>query len=249
MKSAQLSPAYHAIVPAAGSGARFSANVPKQYLPLMGRPLIWYSLATLCNHPAIASVRVVLAPDDPHWDKPEWHESWLMLGANLKVLFCGGKTRAESVRNGLDAAQSAIAPDDWVLVHDAARPCLSYALLDYLISKVGNDDVGGLLAVPLTDTIKRDNGKAAVLETVPRAGLWQAQTPQMFRYRMLVEALAAFPNTTDEASAIEAAGFAPRLVASNISNLKVTYPEDLALAELILRPLFGLIDSERIKHG
>ncbi|MCL2076250.1 MAG: 2-C-methyl-D-erythritol 4-phosphate cytidylyltransferase [Betaproteobacteria bacterium] len=239
-------PAYHAIVPAAGSGARFGANVPKQYLPIMGRPLIWHSLTTLCNHPALASVRVVLAPDDPHWDTPEWHTLWFSLGPSLEVLFCGGKTRAESVRNALDAAQSAIAPDDWVLVHDAARPCLSCALLDRLISKVGDGDAGGLLAVPLTDTIKRDNGKAAVLETVPRAGLWQAQTPQMFRYAMLTEALAAFPETTDEASAIEAAGFAPRLVASDISNLKVTYPEDHVLAELILH---GLRDNERIKNG
>jgi len=230
-------PAYHAIVPAAGSGARLGAGCPKQYLPIMGRPLIWYSLATLCAHPALLSVRVVLAPDDPFWENPEWHELWLSLGSRLEVLFCGGETRAESVRNALDAAQSAILPQDWVLVHDAARPCLSRVLLDRLITEVGNHDAGGLLAVPLADTLKRDKGNTppTVRETLPRTGLWQAQTPQMFRYALLTEALAAHPGVTDEASAVEASGFAPRLVASDMGNLKVTYPDDLVLAEWILR--------------
>ncbi|MDR0233598.1 MAG: 2-C-methyl-D-erythritol 4-phosphate cytidylyltransferase [Zoogloeaceae bacterium] len=230
-------PACHAIVPAAGSGARFGAETPKQYLPLMGRPLIWYCLATLCAHPAIASVRVALAPDDVHWEKPEWHGLWLSLGPRLEVLFCGGKTRAESVRNALLAAESAILPDDWVLVHDAARPCISHAALDRLLAEVGDDDAGGLLAVPLADTLKRDDGKTppAVRDTLPRAGLWQAQTPQMFRYARLTGALAAFPDVTDEAGAVEAAGFAPRLVVGDMGNLKVTYPDDLALAEWILR--------------
>jgi 2-C-methyl-D-erythritol 4-phosphate cytidylyltransferase len=236
-------PAYHTIVPAAGSGARFGTEIPKQYLPIMGRPLIWYSLAALCEHPALLSVRVALAPDDPYWEKPEWHGLWFSLGAKLEVLFCGGETRAQSVRNALDAAQSAIAPHDWVLVHDAARPCLSHAMIDRLIAEVKDNDAGGLLAAPLADTLKRDNGDTppVVRDTLPRAGLWQAQTPQMFRYALLTEALATFPEVTDEAGAIEAAGFAPRLVASNMSNLKVTYPADLVLAEWILR---GQKDNE-----
>jgi len=236
-------PAYHAIVPAAGGGARFGAALPKQYLSLLGRPLIWHSLAVLCGHPAIASVRVALAPDDSHWRKAEWHDLWLSLGRKLEVLFCGGKTRAESVRNALAAAKPHILPDDWVLVHDAARPCLSHALLDRLLTGVNDDGAGGLLAVPLTDTLKQDDGKMppSVSRTLPRAGLWQAQTPQMFRYALLTDALTAHPEVTDEASALEAAGFAPRLVASEASNLKVTYPDDFALAELILR---GRRDSE-----
>ncbi|MDR2637122.1 MAG: 2-C-methyl-D-erythritol 4-phosphate cytidylyltransferase [Zoogloeaceae bacterium] len=232
---------HYAIVPAAGSGARLGAEMPKQYLSIMGRPLIWYSLAMLCRHPAIARVWVVLAPDDEFWGMPQWRDLWLDLGARLEVVFCGGRTRSASVRNALDAAATAVAPEDWVLVHDAARPCLSRARLDHLLETLRQDPVGGLLAAPLADTLKQDDGSPgraappAVARTLPRDGLWQAQTPQMFRYAMLREALEKFPEVTDEAGAMEAAGHAPRLVASDIGNLKVTYPDDLALAEWILR--------------
>jgi 2-C-methyl-D-erythritol 4-phosphate cytidylyltransferase len=226
---------HYAIVPAAGSGARFGAGTPKQYLPLLGRPLIWYSLAVLCRTPGIARVWVVLAPDDVHWARPEWCDLWRALGPKLEVLVCGGATRAASVANALAVAATAVAPDDWVLVHDAARPCLAPALLDRLLAELADDAVGGLLAVPLADTVKRADTGRRVVETPPRDGLWLAQTPQMFRYGMLRAALAVHDAVTDEAGAIEAAGFRPRLVPGETSNLKVTYPADLGLAEWILR--------------
>jgi 2-C-methyl-D-erythritol 4-phosphate cytidylyltransferase len=124
---------------------------------------------------------------------------------------------------------------DWVLVHDAARPCLTVALVEKLIAEVGDDDAGGLLAVPVADTLKRAHEGRRVLQTVPRDDLWQAQTPQMFRHRLLLDALDFAPKVTDEASAIETLGLSPRLVAADISNLKVTYPLDLQLAEWILQ--------------
>lgn len=228
-------PRYYAIVPAAGSGARFGAATPKQYLPLLGKPLIWHTLAVLCNQPHIERVWVVLSPDDVYWQKTEWQALWLALGPRLEVVFCGGASRAASVAHGLEAATTAIAPDDWVLVHDAARPCLSHTLLARLFDEVGDDPVGGLLAVPVADTLKQADAAQRVAATLPRDGLWQAQTPQMFRYALLQAALAAHPAVTDEAGAMEAAGHAPRLVRSESTNLKVTYPADLGLAEWILR--------------
>jgi 2-C-methyl-D-erythritol 4-phosphate cytidylyltransferase len=224
-------PRYFAIVPAAGSGARFGANRPKQYLDLNGRPLIYHTLAALAAHPRIERVWVVLSPDDPCW----LHYDWSALGAKVESAYCGGTSRAESVHNGLQAAAMVAADDDWVLVHDAARPCLTQALLDTLFDELADDPVGGLLAVPVADTLKRADANQRVAATEPRGGLWQAQTPQMFRYGLLRRALAAQNEVTDEAGAIEAAGLQPRLVASSASNLKVTYPADLALAALILR--------------
>jgi 2-C-methyl-D-erythritol 4-phosphate cytidylyltransferase len=158
------------------------------------------------------------------------------------VLRCGGATRAETVLNGLEAMAEFCAADDWVLVHDAARPCLPGETLGKLLDEVADDPVGGLLAVPVADTLKRaaaDATSGARAEaTVPRAGLWQAQTPQMFRHGKLVEALrAAGSDLTDEASAIEQLGLQPKLVESDSRNLKVTYPQDLALASLILEHL------------
>jgi 2-C-methyl-D-erythritol 4-phosphate cytidylyltransferase len=202
----------------------------------MGRPLIWYALNVLCRHPQIVRVWVVLSPGDEFWS--EWQTLWQALGDRLKILHCGGASRAESVRNALAAVSETLLPDDWALVHDAARPCLSSAMLDRLLATLARDAVGGLLAAPLADTLKRGDGasgEAHVRETLPRAGLWQAQTPQMFRYGVLRAALTAHSEVTDEAGAMEAAGFAPRLVESDMSNLKVTYPADLALAEWILR--------------
>ncbi|MDR3323008.1 MAG: 2-C-methyl-D-erythritol 4-phosphate cytidylyltransferase [Zoogloeaceae bacterium] len=226
---------YYALVPAAGSGSRFGEETPKQYLSLLGVPLIWHALSTLCAHPRIERVWVVLSPTDYYWQRPEWQELWLALGPKLEVAHCGGETRADSVVQGLAAAATAIAPDDWVLIHDAARPCLSSQMLDRLIETLAEDPVGGLLAMPLADTLKRADDAGRVAATLPRAGLWQAQTPQMFRYGLLQSALAARPDVTDEASAVETAGFAPRLVESAATNLKVTYPADLRLAEWILR--------------
>ena len=226
---------YFALVPAAGGGARLGGDCPKQYQPLAGQPLIRHALATLAAVPAIARIFVVLSPDDQYWDGFDWGD----LMQRLTVLRCGGATRAASVANGLKAMvapDSPVAAEDWVLVHDAARACLTPAHVEKLLAEVGDDPVGGLLAVPLADTLKRADAQGCrVAATVPREGLWQAQTPQMFRYAQLVDALEHAPSVTDEASAIEALGLHPRLVEADATNLKVTYPLDLQLAEWILQ--------------
>jgi 2-C-methyl-D-erythritol 4-phosphate cytidylyltransferase len=224
-------PRHFAIVPAAGSGSRFGAEKPKQYLSLLGRPLIYHTLAALVACPDIDRVWVVLSPDDTEWGRHDWSE----LGAKLETVRCGGATRAESVTNGLQAAAMVASEDDWVLVHDAARPCLSAEMLGALFHELANDPVGGILAVPVADTLKRADAEQRVAATEPRDGLWQAQTPQMFRYGVLSEALAKCRAVTDEAGAIEAMGLQPKLVRADSTNLKVTYPADLALAAMILR--------------
>lgn len=208
-----------------------SPDKPKQYLPLAGHPLIFHTLATLCAHPRIERVFVVLSVDDSEWDRHDW--GWLK--PRLDPLFCGGATRADSVAHGLRAVADDVAPNDWMLVHDAARCCLAPWHLDRLIEEVGQDEVGGLLALPVADTLKRADERGRVAATVSRERLWQAQTPQMFRYVMLRRALDHARDVTDEASAIEALGLHPRLVAADASNLKVTFPLDLQLAEWILR--------------
>ncbi|QEL64895.1 2-C-methyl-D-erythritol 4-phosphate cytidylyltransferase [Oryzomicrobium terrae] len=225
-----VSAKYYAIVPAAGHGSRFGSETPKQYLPLLGRPLLYHTLAVLCACSAIDRVIVVLAPDDSWWGAFEWTS----LGAKLETVRQGGATRAASVQAGLAAAATAAAGTDWVLVHDAARPCLSAAALGQLLQTLADDPVGGLLAVPVADTLKRSDQRDRVAATVPRDGLWQAQTPQVFRYGLLCDALARFADVTDEAGAMEAAGHVPRLVRGELANLKVTYPADLALAERLL---------------
>lgn len=222
---------HYAIVPAAGSGSRFGATMPKQYLTLAARPLIYHTLSALCRCDFIDRVWVVLSPGDDFWPRHDWRG----LGAKLETVFCGGDTRAQSVANGLAAAETAAADDDWVLVHDAARPCVSAAMLQRLRDELAGDPVGGLLAAPVADTLKRADAGGRVATTLPRDGLWQAQTPQMFRYGLLRRALAEYPDVTDEAGAVEAAGFAPRLVRADASNLKVTFPADLVLAEMILK--------------
>lgn len=224
-------PRHYAIVPAAGSGSRFGAEKPKQYLDLLGRPLIFHTLRALTACPDIERVWVVLAPDDPWWPRYDWSE----LGAKLETVRCGGATRAESVTNGLQAAAMVAADDDWVLVHDAARPCISAAMLDALFADLAQDPVGGILAVPVADTLKRADTEQRVAATEPRDGLWQAQTPQMFRYGLLGDALQKCRDVTDEAGAVEALGLKPKLVRGDATNLKVTYPADLALAAMILR--------------
>lgn len=224
-------PRHFALVPAAGSGARMGHDKPKQYLPLAGRPLIFHTLATLCAHPGIERVFVVLSVDDIEWDRHDWR----LLGPKLHPLFCGGAARADSVAHGLRAVADDVAPNDWMLVHDAARCCLASWHLDRLIDEIGQDEVGGLLAMPVADTLKRADERGRVAATVARERLWQAQTPQMFRYLMLRRALDHARNVTDEASAIEALGLHPKLVAADATNLKVTFPLDLQLAEWILR--------------
>lgn len=224
-----------ALIPAAGSGSRMANQLPKQYLPLAGMPMIYHALHTLCRTPRIDKVWVILAPDDNEWIRYDWSP----FSDKLMAQYCGGVTRAASVRNGLKAIQSSpsICNDDWVLVHDAARPCLSVAQLDRLIDTLTAEEVGGLLAIPVADTLKRADLNQRAVCTQSREGLWQAQTPQMFRLGLLADALSKVDSNaiTDDASAIEALGLRPKLVLGDAYNFKVTYPQDLALAELILR--------------
>ncbi|MHB1238180.1 MAG: 2-C-methyl-D-erythritol 4-phosphate cytidylyltransferase [Gallionella sp.] len=219
---------FHALVPAAGFGKRMGHELPKQYLPLAGQPLIAHALHTLCSSPEISTVFVVLAPDDTLYHSHDWSR----FGDKLQPLFCGGETRSETVLNGLLASE--LEPDDWVLVHDAARPCLTQAHVARLIAELRDDAVGGILAVPVADTLKRADDHDRVLRTESRERLWQAQTPQMFRAGLLTQALQQPRDFTDEASAVEALGLHPKLVLGEPSNFKVTYPQDLLLAELLL---------------
>jgi 2-C-methyl-D-erythritol 4-phosphate cytidylyltransferase len=225
-------PRYFALIPAAGSGSRLGADTPKQYLNLAGRPLIEHATRVLAAHALIRQVWVVLAPGDGLFRGM----CGGVLNPKVEPLYCGGATRAASVFNGLIAARDAAAADDWVLVHDAARPCLTAAALQRLMSEVGTDVTGGLLALPVADTLKRGDAETRAASTEPRTALWQAQTPQMFRYGVLVEALRRCgpDEVTDEAGAIERLGLRPKLVRGEARNLKITYPEDLELAELIL---------------
>ena len=224
-------PRYFALVPAAGSGSRIGQANSKQYLPLAGRPMIAHSVKTLSGEGLIRTVFVVLARDDDQWAT----HNWSAFGDKVVSLYCGGATRAESVANGLQAMSDHVQADDWMLVHDAARPCLTASNLKKLITEVGDDPVGGILALPVSDTLKRADAEDRIEATMSREKLWQAQTPQMFRHGMLLNALARHTDVTDEAGAIEALGYRPRLVAGDTCNIKVTYPQDLSLAELILK--------------
>jgi len=223
-------PRLFAIVPAAGQGTRIGDPVPKQYLALAGKPMVFHGLAALARVARIERIFVVLAPGDPHWARHDWSA----LGARVEPLFAGGLHRAQSVLNALAALEERIAKDDWVLVHDAARPCLRAELVEQLLDELGDDPVGGLLAMPLADTLKSAAEGRRVAATIPRLDLWRAQTPQMFRYDVLRRGLAQRADATDESQAVEALGKAPRLVQGENGNLKVTFAEDLALAEMIL---------------
>ena len=226
-----MSAALFGLIPAAGSGARLGAELPKQYLPIAGEPMLVHALRALLRHEEIETVFVVLEPEDMHFRGLDLKE----FGSRVAPLYCGGRTRRDSVRNGLIAVTDAIEPEDWVLVHDAARPCLSRVDLNALIGQVRDDEVGGLLAIPLADTLKRADETEHVARTEAREGLWLAQTPQMFRYAGLLRALDAAPDATDESSAIEKLGLKPRLVKASTLNLKITYPGDLAIAETLLK--------------
>jgi 2-C-methyl-D-erythritol 4-phosphate cytidylyltransferase len=226
-------PDIFALIPAAGSGSRMGAEIPKQYQMLAGKPLIAHAIGALCAHPRVRLAFVVLAPGDAHFSRHDWSTH----RHRLETLYCGGATRAASVFNGLVAMADVVEPDDWVMVHDAARPCLDAVLIDRLCDALAGDNVGGLLAVPVADTLKRSDDTQRVTETVSREKIWQAQTPQMFRYRLLFEALrSAKPGSvTDEASAIEQMGLKPQLVPGSPRNLKVTFPEDVAISETIIK--------------
>ncbi|HVB47016.1 MAG TPA: 2-C-methyl-D-erythritol 4-phosphate cytidylyltransferase [Burkholderiales bacterium] len=223
-----------ALIPAAGSGSRMAAAQPKQYAVLAGRPMLWHAVRALCV-PPIENVFVVLARGDVQFARFDWSA----FAGKLEPLYCGGDTRRDSVYNGLVAAMAAVDADDWMLVHDAARPCLPQADLERLMAECAGDAIGGILALPIADTVKRagkdEGGVQRIAGTEDRALLWLAQTPQMFRAGLLTEALQrAKGQVTDEASAIEQEGLRPRLVPSSRDNLKVTYAEDLAIAEAIL---------------
>jgi len=232
-------PRCFALVPCAGIGARAGAQGPKQYAPLAGRPLVAWTLEALAQVEALAATLVVLAPDDAHF------EALGLARAGVAVARTGGATRADSVAGGLDALLALGAqPDDWVLVHDAARCLVKPEAVGRLIEACRDDPVGGLLALPVADTLKRSSAASASDErvevTVARTAIWTAQTPQMFRIGALRDALRAGLARadlaiTDEASAMEAQGLQPRLVRGDFENLKVTWPEDFALAERLLR--------------
>jgi 2-C-methyl-D-erythritol 4-phosphate cytidylyltransferase/2-C-methyl-D-erythritol 2,4-cyclodiphosphate synthase len=236
-------PRHWVLIPAAGAGKRMGSAIPKQYLPLAGRPVIAHTLDIFLQHPRIAGLVVIVGGED------EW---WPEIAARLapaKPLWVaeGGAERCHSVSNGLEALRGHAHPNDWVLVHDAARPCLIDADLDRLLDQLTDDPVGGLLAAPVRDTLKQADGTGRVATTVDRSQLWHALTPQMFRLELLHEslrsALAQGLLVTDEAAALEAAGFSPRLIEGRADNLKITRPEDLALAE------FYLARKQRMKDG
>jgi len=225
MNSPRL-PAFWAVIPAAGVGARMGADRPKQYLELAGKTILEHSLACFLEHPQLKGLVVSLAVDDPYWPT-------LACAADPRIQrAAGGAERADSVLNALlRLIELGAALEDWVLVHDAARPNLSRFDLDLLLAELADDPVGGLLAVPARDTLKRAGADGRVLETVDRSLIWQAYTPQMFRlgalHRALADARVAGVAITDEASAIEWAGLAPRLIEGRADNLKITRPEDL----------------------
>src|SRR5581483_2154756 len=214
---------YVALVPAAGVGSRMRAAIPKQYLPLAGQTVLWHALRALSSTPRIEHVWLVLGEQDAFFDR---YDSTAFAG-RLTPLRCGGPSRAASVLAGLQAMRSQVDARDWVLVHDAARPCVTVELIDRLIDEVGEDDAGGILAVPLADTLKRADEDGRIVETVPREGLWAAQTPQMFRHGMLLEALSntKLDPITDEASAMEPRGVKPKLVMGSPRNVKITMPQ------------------------
>lgn len=224
-----------AIIPAAGSGARMSSAVPKQYLPLRGKPVILHTLERICAHTRVRGVVVGIAPDDAHW--PSVVNNCTRL-TKFQGAFQGGARRAETVLNGLNALADRAKDTDWAMVHDAVRPCVRHADIDLLVSAMAENTEGGLLAVPISDTVKRADNAGRVEETVPRDGLWRALTPQMFRVgalrTALREALASGIEVTDEAAAMERVGIRPRVVAGQPDNIKVTVPGDIALAEFFM---------------
>ena len=227
--STSTEPRLFALVPCAGSGERSGAAGPKQYSRVAGRSVVGHTLAALAGVKRLAATMVVLSPQDQRFESVEpAFIGW--------VARCGGATRAESVAAGLaELGKRGVRADDWVLVHDAARCLVRAEWIDALIDACLPDAVGGLLALPLADTLKAEvDGRVSA--TVDRAHKWQAQTPQMFRIGLLREALAAAGSSvTDEAGAIEALGHAPRLVPAPMENFKLTWPADFALAERLLR--------------
>jgi 2-C-methyl-D-erythritol 4-phosphate cytidylyltransferase len=221
-----------ALVPCAGTGTRAGAPTPKQYVRIDGAPMVSHTLAALAAVARLKLVLVALAPDDEEFER----RVDLPAGKRFAISRCGGNSRAETVAAGLSRLLKLGArADDWVLVHDAARCLVRAEWIDRLIDVCADDPVGGLLAMPVADTLKRETS-GRVLTTLPRDAVWQAQTPQMFRLGPLADALEdAGANATDEASAMEWQGLSPRLVPGSSENFKITQPEDFLLAEAVLR--------------
>ncbi|MCB8747572.1 2-C-methyl-D-erythritol 4-phosphate cytidylyltransferase [Rhodoferax sp. U2-2l] len=218
-----------ALIPCAGTGSRAGAAGPKQYQVLVGQPMVMHTLAAFAEVPRIDQTLVVVSPDDHFFQAPQYANTSFLVAA------CGGSTRAASVFNGLNVllAEGAVT-HDWVLVHDAARCLITPEQINQLLDACLLDEVGGLLALPLPDTLKAAQA-GRVAATLPRVDKWLAQTPQMFRIGSLREALElAGDAVTDESSAIEAMGLAPKLVPGSAQNFKVTYPEDFELARAVL---------------
>ena len=242
MSNPSDTPRILALVPCAGSGSRAGTAMPKQYQPVAGRAMLWHALVAFAQAPSVDASLLVLAPDDAGFAAQPWPAE--LDSARLQVARCGGSSRAESVRNGLLHLRTAgYGEQDWVLVHDAARCLITPEQIETLVTACRSDPVGGLLALPLPDTLKSavvDAAAPRVHGTVSRADKWLAQTPQMFRLGLLLQALDAglseAPEAiTDESSAIERLGHAPLLVRGSAQNFKVTYPEDFALAEAVLQ--------------
>lgn len=234
MTAAPNRPRYFALIPAAGVGARMEAGSPKQYLPIAGKPMLRHAVDAFLASPLIAHTYIVVSAEDGLIDTVVPEQG---AGVGISVLRCGGATRMETILNGLQALRGSLAAHDQVLVHDAARPGLTPALIAKLITEVGEHPAGGLLALPVVDTVKRAGPASVSAQTVPRDGLWLAQTPQMFSYALLHRALSQAPDPlaiTDDASAVEALGLAPRLIEGHPRNLKVTLPRDIQTAELYL---------------
>lgn len=224
---------YWAVIPAAGSGIRMGGSIPKQYLSLAGHTVIEHVLGLLEAEPEVAGVTVAVAADDPYWKR------YLLKPRSKPVRIAdGGRERAHSVLNALTSLRDELKDDDWVLVHDAARPCLHPRDLSLLIQVLGKDPVGGILAMPVSDTLKRVDDELYITATPDRSGLWRAFTPQMFRYKLLMDALAAAITAgevpTDEAGAMERQKHEVKVVEGRSDNIKITRPDDVALAEAIL---------------
>lgn len=228
-----MPPRFFALIPAAGIGARIGAEYPKQYLPIAGKPMLLHVLDTFASCETIAHTFVVVSAGDGYIR--DALSNAMHLADRITILYNGGVTRQESVLNGMRAVRHRINDDDWMLVHDAARPGLTIDMIEKLVNALRDDEVGGLLATPIVDTLKRADAHNRVQSTMPRSGSWAAQTPQMFRYAMLRHALEQAGDVTDESSAIEALGLEPKLVEGSPRNFKVTLPHDVALAELYLK--------------
>lgn len=229
-------PSFWLVIPAAGIGSRMQAQCPKQYLTVAGKTILELTLSCFLEHPSLRGIVVALAEHDSWWSQLKVAEH------HLVQTVVGGAERADTVLNALLALhESGAQADDWVLVHDAARPLLERDDLDRLLKDLVDDPVGGLLAVPARDTLKHIDASGRVVKTVDRSVIWQALTPQMFKLgqlqRALADALQAEVAVTDESSAMEWAGFSPRVVEGRASNVKITRPEDLLLlqAQLSLR--------------